>query len=503
MVTVFKQFFDLLDDLEEYAGKNDKRRTLKIICENPVYKEIVGMCLNPRFPMYIGPEAKLHNDMFAPVEDEDHITPDLLIELMKGLNNGTIKRGDEAASRVGQFIEGYTGDMKRMEKWVSRLVRKDLKAGVSYESFSKVTGVSKFEVMLAKDIKKVIGAEEKFKGTIITQPKLDGYRCVAIHDNEAETWKLYSRNGKEYNNFPQLVKALNESYDLPYNYVLDGEVMSDDFQAMQRTAFSDKKKSVVGDLYYAIFDLVTIAEWLVQEGEHDTVKRYSTLKNLFDKGILNNKIFRRVPSKVCNSLEEAYAMHPLYIEKGYEGTMLRANAPYQFKRTDYLAKVKDMLSQDCTIKAISSGMRGTKLENTLGSITVIQENKTICDVGSGFSDELRNDLWSKRDKLIGKVIEVKYQELTKDGIMRFPVFMRFREDKEERILAYHSESECYMVFNSYKELEELCRREPLDDVTGITHHEEAFKRQELEKAKTVKKMNKRIEAILAPDTRER
>ena len=51
-------------------------------------------------------------------------------------------------------------------------------------------------------------------------------------------------------------------------------------------------------------------------------------------------------------------------------------------------------------------------------------------VGSGFTDIEREELWNRQSELTGRMIEVKYQEKTQDGSLRFPVFMRFRPDKE-------------------------------------------------------------------------
>ena len=52
------------------------------------------------------------------------------------------------------------------------------------------------------------------------------------------------------------------------------------------------------------------------------------------------------------------------------------------------------------------------------------------EVGSGFTDEQREEFWKYKDKYIGFVAEIKYQNASKNSI-RFPVFMRLRLDKEE------------------------------------------------------------------------
>ena len=54
-------------------------------------------------------------------------------------------------------------------------------------------------------------------------------------------------------------------------------------------------------------------------------------------------------------------------------------------------------------------------------------------MGSGFDDETRRKFWTNRESLIGRIVEVKYKEISKDkktGLesLQFPIFIRLRED---------------------------------------------------------------------------
>ena len=67
-----------------------------------------------------------------------------------------------------------------------------------------------------------------------------------------------------------------------------------------------------------------------------------------------------------------------------------------------------------------------RLKGTLGSIQTKHGS-----VGSGFDDALRDEIWKMREMLKGSIIQVEYREVTEAGKLRFPAFVRMREDKNE------------------------------------------------------------------------
>ena len=74
-----------------------------------------------------------------------------------------------------------------------------------------------------------------------------------------------------------------------------------------------------------------------------------------------------------------------------------------------------------------------KNANTCGALIVdFLGNKVR--VGSGLTDELRKEFWTNPDNIIGKIIEVKYKEVSENKSnnaksLQFPVFIRVRDDK--------------------------------------------------------------------------
>ena len=120
-------------------------------------------------------------------------------------------------------------------------------------------------------------------------------------------------------------------------------------------------------------------------------------------------------------------------EHDMEGLMLSLNAPYECKRTKNLIKIKKFFDLDLQIVDYEEGTGRNK--GKLGAFVVDFKGNKV-KVGSGFSDSERDKFWNDRDDLVGRVITVKYKEISKDkktGLesLQFPVFCGLREIGKE------------------------------------------------------------------------
>ena len=89
-------------------------------------------------------------------------------------------------------------------------------------------------------------------------------------------------------------------------------------------------------------------------------------------------------------------------------------------------KLKAFYDADLNIEGFVEGTG--KHEGKLGSVLVTYEGVQV-QVGSGFNDALREQIWSDQESFLGRVIEVRYQEVTENGALRFPTFKCFRNDR--------------------------------------------------------------------------
>ena len=102
--------------------------------------------------------------------------------------------------------------------------------------------------------------------------------------------------------------------------------------------------------------------------------------------------------------------------------------PNGLPREDKWYKVKRFDTYDLKIVDILPGTG--RLSNSAGKVAAADATgKVVAMVGSGFTDEIRDDMWLHPEKYKGRVIEVRARDLGKEAL-RAPRFIRFRDDKD-------------------------------------------------------------------------
>lgn len=121
------------------------------------------------------------------------------------------------------------------------------------------------------------------------------------------------------------------------------------------------------------------------------------------------------------------------VREDKEGLVANLDTPYKRKRHSGILKVKEFYTMDLPIVGYAKGTG--RFAGTLGALVLDFKGNEV-KVGSGFSNEQRNDLWRNKDNLTGVLCEVKYKEVSYDKStgaesLQFPVFVSLRTDKSE------------------------------------------------------------------------
>lgn len=334
--------------------------------------------------------------------------------------------------------------------WYRRILIKDLRCGVSEKTINNVAeevempqyAVPVFECQLAHDGTK---HEKKIKGKKLIDIKLDGVRCLTVINAEEKTVRQYSRNGQPLENFGHITQALEARIDeFDRSWVLDGEMMSADFQTLM-TQLKRKKDVQASDSVLNLFDIIPLSEFRAGKSTMGQRRRTALLKSfkpVFDKvnalSVLQSNTLISVIEPEEVDLDTPVGqmqfeeINRKALAAGFEGIMLKdPNAPYECKRSTSWLKVKPFITVDLAIVAAEEGTG--KNAGRLGAIVCegIDQGRAIkVNVGSGISDEEREEWWRDVPALIGQVVEVAADAVTQnqDGTysLRFPRFKRFR-----------------------------------------------------------------------------
>ena len=336
-------------------------------------------------------------------------------------------------------------DVATKDQWnqfFSRILRKDLKAGISEITVNKIAkklkkpeySVPVFEVMLAHD-----GAnhESKITGKKLVEPKLDGVRCLTVVDFESKTVVQYTRNGKELVNFPHIVRVFEDNIDnIARSMVFDGEVVSKSFSELM-TQVHRKSDVQAQDARLVVFDVIPLVEFKKGESVMGQRRRSAFLKENFskifaDSGCIEIIGQREFDLDVFTDEIEFRDYNKQMVEQGYEGILIKdPNSKWQAKRSTAWLKQKPFIEVSLEIQDVEEGT-GRNV-GRLGAVVchgVDDGREIVVNVGSGFTDSNRREYWDTRDALPGQIVEVRADAITQnqDGTfsLRFPRFMRFR-----------------------------------------------------------------------------
>jgi DNA ligase-1 len=285
--------------------------------------------------------------------------------------------------------------------------------------------------MLADDSKK---HEKKMTGEVYVEPKLDGVRVITICDVDKDEVKMFSRNGKELNNFPKIFEQFDSMLDqMSESMVFDGEIMSDDFQTLMREIHR-KGGAKTDDAVLNVFDCLTLEEFKEGGSSVELIKRKENLLSYQYGPNVSVVQFVKMNLNDEDGQKQFADYNKLCIDKGFEGIMVKPiGGVYECKRSSLWLKVKPFI--EVSLKVVDTEEGTGRNAGKLGALIVegTDMDKFIkTNVGSGLTDTDRETFWKAKDKLIGQIVEVRADAITQnqdtkdEWSLRFPRFLRFR-----------------------------------------------------------------------------
>ena len=265
--------------------------------------------------------------------------------------------------------------------------------------------------------------ESKIVFPCYAQPKLDGVRCIATVD-AAGKCTLWSRTRKPIVSMPHIVKAIEDTG--AKSITLDGELYNHEYHdrfeeiiSLIRPEYAKPGHEVV---QYHAYDIVAPRDFYMRNAELQAWQYEHFIYTGYDGPL------RLVETEYVRTKEAALHYFGLYVEQGYEGTIMRNKlGPYENKRSYNLQKVKSMLDSEFEIVAVKEGKGKLEGHGIFTCVTKAFGTQFDCKM-KGPTEKLKA-YFEHPERYIGKKLTVQYQALTgTNKVPRFPVGLRIRED---------------------------------------------------------------------------
>jgi DNA ligase-1 len=413
-----------------------------------VFLGFLKACYNP----YVTFGVKQIPDTIGIVDAENPWTE--FNELMLQLSQRRLT-GHAARDAIQEMAERF--DSIEWNTFLAPVLRRDMRAGISSTTINKICKKTDYEIpIFGCQLATNSEGRPEMKGIKRLEPKLDGVRVLMVvipNDFGDVTVTSYSRNGKIFENFTHIEKQIQDNHlkivratgkaeheprALTEGFVLDGEVIGNSFQELMRQA---RRKTDVQaeDSVFNIFDVIPLQDFRRGHWNAQLKKRIGLLESM--RGVIENMPNVELLPHINVDLDtfegkdqlERYAKDN--VNAGFEGIMIKElNAPYLCKRSTDWMKWKPTITVDLEVVGVEEGT-GRNL-GRLGALVChgVDDGKEITvNVGSGFSDIDRDDYWTNRNLVIGRTAEILCDVITQnqDGTysLRFPRFIRFRDDK--------------------------------------------------------------------------
>ncbi len=331
---------------------------------------------------------------------------------------------DEDIYEIQAFLFGHEEDREFYEQ----MITKKFRLGADEKLVNKcIPGlIDTWEVQLGSSYEKL---KLKNGEWFSLSQKLNGNRASFYHK------KLISRQGKEFTGMQHIISDLEQ---LGVGWFYDGELirkniddLSDGENFRIGTGIINSDAESKEEIKFVIFDYFPEDEI----SNKQSCTKYRVRKEMLNKlrEVINEKGLQNIEivTMVYEGTDQSQIMKWLdyAVKQGWEGLMLNKDTTYKCKRTTDLIKIKRFYTMDLPVVKVLEG--DGRLKGTLGALVVKYKNNTV-NVGSGFDDRTREKLWTDKEKLIGRVVEVKYKEISQDkktGLesLQFPIYVGLRE----------------------------------------------------------------------------
>lgn len=431
---------DIINELNLENGSNYKLAVLKKYTDNDLLKRILQMThdrtkFKYNLSMKRWNQGEEKDRIFAESNEVKYNLIEVLDFMEQKLSTREIT-GNAAVDQMHEYLLGLSVDDTTI---ATRVLNRDLRINMGRTQINKV-----FPNLIQKPVYMRCGIFDKKSASkininsAIIQLKADGTYREFVVDNG--TVSATSRSGEDYD-YPFHYELMQ---DFPNgHYFGELTVLDEEGNVMPRSEGNGLLNSdnVPHErVIYDVWDYVTPEEYVKAANKEKCstpyFKRLNKLREILEAQTNKDNI-KLIETYEVSNLQEAMEYCVNWMNEGLEGAILKdANSVFRDGTNPQQLKMKLEIDLEMRITGFQEGTPGTVREKTFGAMTFESDDGMIKGRTSGFSDDQLVDFNSRREELIGKIITVKCNDITKARgnehyALSHPRFVEIREDRTD------------------------------------------------------------------------
>lgn len=429
--------YTIIKSLQSVQGSNAKTALLEQHKDNELLKEFMRITYDPSINFY---QTKVPKSADWDTTGTHGMNIEWLAMLVDNLANRKVT-GAQAKTYLGWYNHVMNTEHRELLKLI---IDRSIGAGVGDTMVLKTWPKLFFSVPYQRCSLLDAKAKAKFSklATFACEEKADGSFCYLVKE-AGKTPQAITRAGSCYPS--EFAEKIAEG--IPDGYVLMGELLvftspqyDGKMDVLNRQTANGMLNSILKggvvdtNFVYKMFawDVVTVEEF--RKGRSTTIhkERLVNLKEITTKSSI--PYVEHIETTWVSSLEEAYKIYSSYTSQGIEGAVIKTEDFLWSNGTSKdCVKMKVEFEIDLEIYAVNEGTG--KATGMMGSVSVkSREGILKSDVGTGFSDRQRKEVWDNPESYLGTIMAVKANDIIsnrKDDSksLFLPVHLEIRLDK--------------------------------------------------------------------------
>lgn len=416
----------ILEELNLENGSNYKISVLKKYSDNELLQRVLKMAYD-RVAYTYGITMK----------NVDYKFQSSMLDLEDALDMLTDKfctrevTGNAALNLMGELLS--TLEEKDAEL-IKKILNRDLRINIGKTQINKVFKdlITKPSYMRCDVYSKKTAKNITFPA--IVQLKADGtYREFTVENGSVNA---RSRSGEEYE-YPVIFEQMKGYPDGVYTGELTVMGISD---RAKGNGLINSDEPPHESIVLELWDYITPEEY-AQAAKKDRknpcktpyFERFAKLDFIVKESI-NVKL---IPTRYVDSISDALKQCSEWMSNGYEGAILKdKDGVFKDGTSKQQLKLKLQIDAEVRITGFTAGTVGTKREGKIGAIEFANDEGTIKGRTSGFTDSQLDEFTANQEELIGKVMTVQFNDVSKAEnndyyALSHPRFIEIRDDKDE------------------------------------------------------------------------